>query len=195
MKKKLFVIFIVLLSVLFPGCLKDIDDDDDANNNEVIYRHIYEMDITPHNLSENASPAYSVGVRFLIPKNDSYYHVNQSHFSRDVKKEIVIENNNSAYLKLSYPDMQVMGFISEYNDFEIYMSIQNGSNYYAHFPNEYLFIWYNGSYEYLEINYFERVELFGAYNDFIKEASCHVKLYDQGWNRFNTSFEQESWIE
>jgi len=197
MKKKSSVVFTVFLLVLFPGCLIDIDgdDDDEANNNVTVYNHIYRMSITPHNLSENASPAYSVGVHFLIPKNDSYYHVNQSGFSYGTIKEIVIEDHDSAYLKLSISDMQEISTYSKNTDFEIYMSMRNGSYYSVHFPREYLSIWYNGSYEYLEIDYFERAELFGAHGSgWIKEASCHVKLYDQGWNHFYTTFEQENWV-
>jgi len=191
MKKKLFVIHITLLLVLSPGCLINIDE---TNNNEAVYNHLYRMIITPHNLSENASPAYSVGVRFLIPKNDLYYHVNQSSFSNDIIKEIVIEDHDSAYLKLSYQEMQEMGFYIEYTDFEIYKFRLDGYYYSGHFPHGYLSIWYNGSYEYLEIYYFERVELLRADGGgFSDKASCHVNLFDQGWNHLNTTFESDSW--
>ena len=96
-------------------------------------------------------------------------------------------------MKLSTPDMKQMTFNSEYTDFEIYVSKLGGSYYYGHYPHEYLSIWYNGSYEYLDINYYE-IEKFYHKNGWIKEASCHVKIYDKGWNHFNTTFEQENWV-
>jgi hypothetical protein len=189
----LFLSIIIILILIF-GYLEVLNNNNDSQESQSTYNHVYWMRITPYNLSENASKSYSVGVYFLIPKEDPYYYFNSSSFGPGYLEKEIVFKNDSAYLRLTCIDNRSIGFQCKYSDLETYNSKFTDDFYSADGPFESLWVWYNGSYEYLEIEYTEIDENHGS-SGWIRKASCNVKLYSQGWNVFDTIYEEEHWTD
>ena len=193
MANKYKIGIIVVLSILIAGCLgedtnSNKDEGNDFNYKSDFYYHTYKMTITPHNLTINGSPEFSVGIPFLIPVEEPLYWVNRTHFTpNNLQIEFVYNESADEILMLTCPSTSAISFVLNRNEkppYESYYSTDGVSTS--------LTIWYNGDYEYLNIDYYGYWEHGSNEGGGYKEASFNGNV-THGWNSCHAVYETDDW--
>lgn len=184
MKNRMFKLIIIMIIIIILTSIYM-----DYGEEERFEHSIYEMTIIPHNNTSD-TPYFEIGVPFIFPKKDPDYYINKTKFTpNNVKREVVINGKHVGadnYMRIVGTDKKI-SFVLDY--YEKIGKWEDGC-YHSINGRNVLVVYYNGTFEYLEIKYHVLSK-----SPSYKEITAENKTYQQGFNVFDTTIEDRSWVD